>query len=1350
MGSHHDCRDLCLAGDSCVVWTWSAASGGTCKVFDGMEVGEVVAGSKSGMKECGGSQVVGVDLCYADTTGGDIAELSGVTGSCYLACRRAEYLYHVLSGVGCQCTSSVLSAKSVTDSCTVKLVTTGLGRQTVVRTEFTPADLTPDASGLDTEIVGAKTFYQLGVGELSVILYQKHCAVFSVLADPQAEEDDLEVKTTVEYKDHRRWDADDAAVDDAYDENNKYLLKPDKVEKPIFGVDDTNEWVKSKKPDATSFTILPIYVKMNEQFHPDDLDMYDSDDTTYVDYYEGGWVDPSNMAGRPFPKGKWFNHILITHKSARTRMPSSRPSMTLLRILEDGTLLHILDRFSTSDFGDRGQFEVGDPLLKDPAEVLAYTRGRHSFAMVASNAPKENLPASAVRGFKMIESTETITGVAKSNFFTADPMNFEIFVFNVAKIGFIDFLFTTYLTVLDRTASGGAASRLRLFSFYRTARGKYTVDEDAVSEVEMPGVFTRMHTFVNEGDRYLVVTKDATSSDDENEVLLYLVDITGQLVLVKEISDKNGVLVDMKPARTGVDGKEVQLIEIRKVDDGAVKLICKVLRFDADIGEWTYDPLRKASATGILNSDSAKLYTDDRYNTVQVFSRASRVFGLYFRNTDSAASHVDMVRINSVVGPEVDSSRKQESDMVARINMLERRIVADTDSLENNFNTVSDNIDTYIQDSRSVVTGNWDIKTLKVGRVLTVANVPSDTTVTVKVNSKAVKADGTTETVVLTTEDFRKVIDVDLDAVGTMLETVSANLKSLKNQDDDLLLLDTGDAAITQAVSAKVIVDDMEATNMFKILADPTNTIQPQLMIGTLAKDSASLAMSSLSDIYSTAVESQEISGLTTLTGSVKVNSQLSTAQLSASQADLTTLVTTANLLRYDQDATFTAPQEFGGEVTVSGNMGFAAEVAGSDGATVIDFSKDIAHVSGLLGQVKFVGKVVAGGEAGLVAANLQTSFSEINDDRVVPANADSVEILGKLIINADEEGFSASGNSISIVNAKLNSVNIENLYDNAAWASPPPSKSLPVDSNVFTTKVSFSNSITVNNLDVTSLNNVDPAKYVQMSDWDSAQEIVIGGDKTLKTKSTFDEIFAKTFNSETLDKFVTKSTEQDEFSSLNTFSAPTSLVNLVPGGDSSLPTIDGVDMTALLSSDIPSIVSGSVQGNTLGRNMVFTKLKISDAATIKITGTMNGIDLSDRFPNIVLATDSEVTISGDKTFKNAVAAKLMTTNTFLVDLDNAPVTYKLSDFVNRLNSQSISGEKTFEAPVTFGDIFMVGDERKVNSVKVASLLQCWINRLSDDEFIEINNKISFTHLKTPGLNIVREGKSYNCCVLCF
>ena len=67
------------------------------------------------------------------------------------------------------------------------------------------------------------------------------------------------------------------------------------------------------------------------------------------------------------------------------------------------------------------------------------------------------------------------------------------------------------------------------------------------------------------------------------------------------------------------------------------------------------------------------------------------------------------------------------------------------------------------------------------------------------------------------------------------------------------------------------------------------------------------------------------ISDLSTLTGSVKVNSQLTIVQLSINQKGLNTLVPKDQLLRYDQDTTFSVPQEFGGEVTVAGDVRFDA-----------------------------------------------------------------------------------------------------------------------------------------------------------------------------------------------------------------------------------------------------------------------------------------------------------------------------------------------------------------------------------------------------------------------------------------
>ena len=71
-----------------------------------------------------------------------------------------------------------------------------------------------------------------------------------------------------------------------------------------------------------------------------------------------------------------------------------------------------------------------------------------------------------------------------------------------------------------------------------------------------------------------------------------------------------------------------------------------------------------------------------------------------------------------------------------------------------------------------------------------------------------------------------------------------------------------------------------------------------------------------------------------------------------------------------------------------------------------------------VLGQVEFAGTVIVMGEAGRMTEYLKTSFSDIDDGGVVPAKSECVEILGMLIINADNGGFLASGNSFRIVNA--------------------------------------------------------------------------------------------------------------------------------------------------------------------------------------------------------------------------------------------------------------------------------------------------------------------------------------------
>jgi len=1341
--SAEDCRDLCA--DSCVVWTWTSSTS-SCITMSTMGTRVVSPGSVSGKQECGGSQVADVDRCYTTDNTVALATPKGLdTQDCKLRCRADKYLYQVLGGdQECMCASQALTSISHTNDCSLKLITTGLGWHSNFRykeVEPTSALSYPylDTDPPQTDFVDAKTF-QDRAGRLMVILYETHCAIFKVTADPQAEEEDSAVETTSAYVDHRRWDGKNDV--DKYNKEHKNLLKHENLENLLSEGSDQQSWVEVKKSSATSFTILPIFVKMDEQFFPDTPIVYDDDE--YPIYDDDTWISNRNLAGRPIPGGKWYKHILISHKSRKKMRFTSEPTMTLLRILEDGTLLHILDRYS-----NQGQFEVDDFLLKEPTDILAMTMGRSSYTMVASNSPLPDIfpPAdySVVKGFKIVEDTSVYSVHALTNFFTTVPMEFKIPAFNVVKIGIVDFLWITYLAVLDRSSLNGDTSRLRLFQYDFDASGEYTVKTEANSTMEFSGVFTKMHSFVREEDRYLVLTKTASSASDiENVVNLYQVEITGKLVFIQKFVDQDGVLVDMKPAETGVAGNEAELLEVRKISDASVvKLQCSIVGFNYDAAEWEYDPLRLAQTIQFnenLNADSALLYEDDLYKAIDVFHLDSRVFGMLFRipRTSSSDLFVDMVRFSSVMMPMVDDRLLRESNLVARINMLDRRIVTNTDSLMNSYDQVQTNIDSYVQDSKSVVTGNWNIKTLKVGRLLKLAGLSPSTPVTVNVrNSEGINTH--------TTEDFSKILDVDLSQATSKLDTISSNLASLKTKHDDLLLLDTGDHDVTQTVTSKVVLEDLTATKTFKLTSSSDPNLATQLKVATLAKDLDSLDMTDLYNIFSSG-KNQQISGQTTLTGTVRVTDGLTSVKLSAEKSGITTTVTTANLLRYDQDQSFLLPQVFTGPVSVSANFGFDVGVKGKDAAetvTEIDFSEDISSLSAVLGDIRFVGAVTAE-VSGLTAPNLESSFLEdVDENLIVRASEETVYIQGKLIIKAISDDFSASGNSIGIAGANMNTHNIQTLYDTAAWTYAPSSlPAITPDSVItFTKNVHFSSPITVNsNIVVTKINDFTEADYIKKSHWEGSEECLVEGTKTLKSASSFDEVVAQSYNGLSLDQFVTKTTEQIEFPSLNTFSASVTLQNIVKSGTTT-PTIDGRNLDSLLSSDIPSVISAAdhILSNLVSNNMQFTKLKIGGDATLKIMGTMNGIDLTDRFPNIVLSTDSSVAITGDKVFKSAVAADAITMNTMKTSED-VPKTYKLSDFVNRLNSQTISGKKNFQSQVTFSNMFIVGEETKINNVKVAPLLQCWINRMSDADSIEIDNKISFQHLKTPGLKITRQG----------
>ena len=219
-------------------------------------------------------------------------------------------------------------------------------------------------------------------------------------------------------------------------ENDHYLG----TEEVLFGSADLQI--------ATAMTIVPVFAKLDHQLIPDRTIVTSSDGS--LDYEDDSWTE-DNLAARPQPGGKWFHHILITHKAKRPRLSTDPPMMTVLRILEDGKLIHLM----TGDLG-RGQF-ANPELKKDVVSMASFTAGLDSYFVTASKSTyPQNLPHaeySVVEAFKLEEHNTTIT--EEGIFANLEPVNLDqkIQVFNVVEVVDIDFLTHKLLAVLDDAGS---------------------------------------------------------------------------------------------------------------------------------------------------------------------------------------------------------------------------------------------------------------------------------------------------------------------------------------------------------------------------------------------------------------------------------------------------------------------------------------------------------------------------------------------------------------------------------------------------------------------------------------------------------------------------------------------------------------------------------------------------------------------------------------------------------------------------------------------------------------------------------------------------------------------------------
>ena len=996
--------------------------------------------------------------------------------------------------------------------------------------------------------------------------------------------------------------------------------------------------------------------------------------------------------------------------------------MTMFRILDNGTLVHMINYKKT-----HGRFKT--PTLKtNVKEILPFVRGRESFFLTASITQNADFFSpetySKVQAWKMTETLEEVTKFGKTSVFEPTELGDTIQIFSAARLAKVDFLYKMFIAVLDRTSQDGPDSRVRLFSF-QYSDSDYDLDTSPlVSKVFRGELFTNLHSFVNEGRRYLVISRPGTSNSDLNTAKIFQVGFDGALSQVgSDIRSpvSEGVMEDLMPAPSEFTGT-TDLLEIKSLQDGEGSYSTQVQVYPYDsAGYW-----RKDSNQQVVSSGKSYQYSS-AFDVTPVPNKM-RLLGCGARATEDASSvEFDLFVIPRLPRLEVDERLRYESQVAVKIYQLDRKISQDGGRyLYDLHSRASANVDLHLQQTGSEVTGDWSLQTVTAGTVKA-SSVPEETNLTINIRM---------EEKVSSVSDWRDVLEVNFTRLEEKLDSLSARLSSeeFASLDADLLKLNSGH---TQVVRSSLSVENMAVLGRLEYPGPHPFNVQ------VLAKDNETLQMKNIKDIFSLTQNNVAISGTTTFNKSIVFNGGLDSLKLSSELSDNKTVsVSTDSLLRLVGGQVLSVEQVFSAGVVLKGDLLFSEGVGVTSPALSGVLNLADIPLSNLSGHFQMEEVVLDG--SGLSAPSLENNFpSEFNTEQLVPRERDNINITGTIQFQSTE--FATFGRSVGVVDgdSNFNGKDISSLFEHVAWRDVPDSVdainfdsvlTFPVDV-AFTGNVSFEK-----DLKVTEINGVAFTDYLQTEAL-SKEAFSLGGDKTFNHNSSFNEILALTFNSLSLDQFVDKNTEQSLVASI--FQYEVTVDDIVPAHKGGYrPSVNGLPPLT-----IPDMVDGTVNGTRLNMETFFSSILVAPNASIAIRNKMNDIELVERVSQLVRTDQSSVMITGGKIFPLAVSAEDIKIRNVNTDYHGPAKLYRetlvFQDFVNTQNPQTIGSGKTFTGNVTFGDMFFIKSDSKINNIKIAPLLECWVDINAADDVMVIDEPVKFMSLVTQGLKISRIGKIY-------
>ena len=1134
--------------------------------------------------------------------------------------------------------------------------------------------------------------------------------IFKIVNDKYPDADNLPVVTLM---DERIWkeQPDQNLVD--WSATDLEFLEPVKPDEPLGK--DGAMFKKSLLEEASSMAIVPLFVQLDEELLPDmplysdgiGEVVYDDDDGLFGNI-KGSDEIVANFAARPYPGGKWFYHIVIVHKSQARVLPGSPPMMSVLRIMEDGQLVHLLTKVDRR----RGQFENLE-LKKDVTDMAPITIGRESYLITSSVALPSALldqdEYSVVEAFKLEDKEAPVTAVTgRIGSIEYTKISEPVQTSHATGVAKIDFYTHVHVAILDNPEL--SRSRIRVFQFNPESLEpslvlnlacEFLLDDDSI-------LYTAIHSFERYGVQYLTVSRP-------KKAIIFKVTANGSLEKISELNDD--ALTELIPVASGRTLEDVSLVEF---DISGSDITGKRLH------PFTY-PWSLDQAT-IVSEPLGSLSSGTGTFALQALAQGEGILGVHLGLRDNNAEKDLGFQI--FLFPEIpkyflDRRLQKEAELYPGLYSIPQLNAI----IEADIATVLTELDKYVSKSGSVVSGKWDVKEVKTAK-MTALDLPDNTVVKLHLRDNATDLTST-ETI-----DFRPMLNLDLEQVKSKLTQVNVNFGLLDGLTDDLLLKES---RAVQTVNTPIIFEED-----ITVSGDLTLDLTPgsKFKIGTLKSrdEKHSVELDELDNIYSATQNNIEIGGTTCFKDSVTFNGVKASRLMTL--GDTASLINSDDALTYSGGQTISTPQTFDGPVEVAGDLALNIGIGLSKGGLKLTKADIPIDNTPVVRNVKFDDKVTVE-EPGITSPNFADLPQSLVDniDHVALKASQSTHIKGKLRIVPDEDdvdSFSATGSRFGLVKPDVNTYDISDMYDHAAWLSAPPSKEEITDNS----EISFTSKFNVNELQMVQMppndlkiNNILLSDFVRR-EAGSGVTYNIGGDKTFVDITVVKEIMAKTFNDKTLDQFVNKMDEQNLESSAQ-FNAGLEAVH-IEGFDGSIPTVDGKNLDQYFHENVAVLLA-------LEKEKHFNTITIGAGATLKIKDTINDYNLKDRVDQIVRTDVAAAEISGDKVVKSQASIgplKVGQINTAYSKDDNTyGKSYVVSDFVNVKNPQSIPAGKTFSGAVKLGHVSFLGSEPDIvtenGNLRAPPLTNCFIDVNSDDEQ-EVNRKVSFEELTTNQLKIAK------------